>query len=145
MNKAKYFLPLLLTLIISFIIYSTFYKDIHLLGGLKVKYDKDEVQQKAILLTKDLNIGTNGLRISSSLQANNELIRQVQEDLGFKKGNELLRRTLPGFYWKIDWISEKGENITISSDSEHNPRMSASKIAISYDNNSFPFLKPKSS
>ncbi len=135
MKKAKIILPLLLALLISFIIFSTFYKDIHLLGGLKIKYNKDEVQQKAVLLTRDLNIGTNGLKISSSLQANNELIRQVQQDLGFKKGNELLRTSLPGFYWKIDWTNEKGDNITINSDSDHNPRLNESKISIVYDNN----------
>ncbi|MCL5027874.1 MAG: PP2C family protein-serine/threonine phosphatase [Bacteroidetes bacterium] len=135
MKKAKFILPLFLTLLISFIIFSIFYKDIYLLGGLKIKYNKDEVQQKAVLLTRDLNINTNGLKLNSKFDANNELIRQVQEDLGFKKGNKLLRNSLPGFYWKIDWTPETKSNITINSDSDHNPRLNESKITISYDNN----------
>ncbi len=135
MNKLKVILPLFLILVISYLIFTTIYKNSNLLGGLKIKYDKNEVQQKAVLLVKDLNINTNGLKVESKIQANNELIRQAQEDLGFKKANKLLRESLPGFYWKIDWIPEKNGDITISSDSNRNPRISESKISIAYDNN----------
>ena len=134
MNKAKIILPLFLSLLISYLIFSSIYKDSNLLSGLEIKYNKNEVQQKAVLLTKELNINTNGLKVESRIQANNELIRQAQEDLGFKKANKLIRTSLPGFYWKTDWTPEKEGEVTISSNSDNNPRKSSSIITIAYDN-----------
>ncbi len=135
MQKAKIILPLIAALLISFVIYSTFYKDAHLFGGLKIKYDKDETQQKADLLLHDLFINTNGLKPNSQLKSNNDLVRQVQEVYGFKKGNILLRDSLPGFYWIIDWVPGKESDVVISSDSHTNVDRKKSQITINYDNN----------
>jgi serine phosphatase RsbU (regulator of sigma subunit) len=135
MKRIRVLLPLLITLIITFIIYHTIYKDAHLLGGLKIKYNKVELIHQANSLLYDLNVSTKGLNADASLQTDNNLIKQVQKEFGFKKGNELFRTSLPGYSWQISWIpdSETQSNFNMGN-SNPNKQKNDTKIKIRYDN-----------
>ncbi len=135
MKKSTTIISLLITIIITSAIYFTFYRDVHLTAGLKVKYDKNEIKQKAQKLVSELNIPVNGYRISTKLESNNGLIKQTEEMFGHKKGNDLLRNYLPGYYWKVTWVSLNSSNISISSGSENEKQNSKPFIEVHYNNN----------
>ena len=112
MKKSNIIIFFFLAVIILVILYFTVYKDAQLLGGLKTTYDNNEILHKAGQFVQDLNVKTNNLQPDCNLQANQELIRQVQSLYGYKKGNELLRTSIPGYYWKVTWNKSSKTNIS---------------------------------
>ena len=96
-------------------------------------YDKEQVKQHAEQLVNDLGISTKNLEMTADLESNKPLIRQVQHDAGFKKGNELLRNYLPGFYWQVNWLKPKSISIVMGSSSEKQ-QQDNNKITVVYDN-----------
>jgi sigma-B regulation protein RsbU (phosphoserine phosphatase) len=133
MKKQIIILPFFLTVIILFILYLTVYKDVQILGGLQTGFDSKEIMHRADQLFKDQNVHLDNMQKDINLQANQDLIRQVQSRYGYKKGNELLRSSLPGFFWKVNWnkISKSG---VVFGMSNGDSRMDNSSMAkLSYD------------
>jgi phosphoserine phosphatase RsbU/P len=134
MKKLQLPVVFFLTVIILLIVYFTFYKDVQLLAGLKTTYDNTEILHKADLLVHDFNAPVNNLQKSYGLQANQGLIKQVEGRYGYKKGNELLRTSLPGFYWRIKWQKASRSNISFGV-SERDDRTDNTTLRIVYDCN----------
>ena len=134
MSKIKIPIIFFAVIAISITVFYTFYRDVHLLGGLNVKYDKEEVKQRAKILMQDLDISTKGLKVYAEMKSNNALIRQLQEVYGFKKGNKLLRDNLPGFYWNLNWQKVNEHQIIINSNSSNRNSSNKNQISVSYDN-----------
>ena len=134
MKKIKIILPLIIVTAVSVVIYYTFYKDSSLLGGLSIKFDKEQIKEKAALLVQDLSVPVKGLKVEAKLKANKELLRQVQQEYGFKKGNELIRKSLPGYYWEINWMNEDNSSFTINSGSDTKIKYDGENISVQYDN-----------
>ena len=112
MKKSKIVLPFFISVIILIIIYFIVYKDVQLLGGLKTSYDNTKTIHKAESFIQNLNIRTENLQRSCNLQANPSLIRQVQNEFGYKKGNELLRDSVPGYSWRVNWNKTEKSNVS---------------------------------
>ncbi len=134
MNKIKIVIPLLIVLVISAIIFYTFYRDTHILGGLYIKYDKEQIREKAQQLAENLNAPVKKLKINASLKSNNPLLRQVQQEYGFKKANELLRTYLPGYYWEVNWSSTERSSFTFSNGRDEKVENSSKKVLMDFDN-----------
>ncbi len=134
MNRSKLLIGFFLILIVSAVTFYTFYKDVHLLGGLKINFDKSEIQKKAEILVNDMHINIGGTTINAKLVSNDALVRQVQEVYGFKKGNDLLRSSLPGFYWRIKWDKAIANNIVLGSSEGSSRGQNNTKLEVEYDN-----------
>ena len=132
MKKLKIVLPFIITSITLVIIYFTIYRDVQLMGGLRIQYDSKEILHKAELFLQDYNIRTDNLQKNCSLQSNLGLIRQVQCVYGYKKGNELLRTSLPGYFWKVTWSKTPKSNLSFGVTSAEN-QTDNSIIMVSYD------------
>ena len=132
MKKLKIIFSLLLVLILSALIYFTFYRNTHLTAGLKLKYDKMQILGKAQKLADNLNAPQKNLEPVAQIKANNQLIRQVQQEYGSKKGNQLLQKSIPGFYWQVAWVPSERTSMTRGNNSESGAR-NTSKITIEYD------------
>ncbi len=118
MSKVKILIIYVLTIAIAITVFATFYRDVHYLGGLKVTLDKEQLKNKAKAFAKDLRIPTSNTTLVESIEANNPLLKQVQREFGFKKGNQILRNYLPGFSWRIKWQKNDRNNHMMSNRSE---------------------------
>ncbi len=132
MNRIKIIFSLLSVIIISALIYFTFYRTTHLTAGLKLKFDKVQILEKAHKLADNLNAPQNNLEPVAQLKSNNALIRQVQHEYGFNAGNRLLRKSIPGFYWQVAWVSTERTSLSFGNNPDNSER-NASKITIEYD------------
>ncbi len=134
MKKSFTIIILVISFVVLSVIYFTFYKDVNLTGGLKVKPDNNEIKAKAEKLINELNIPVKKLAIFyTQLEANNALIRQALQTYGSKKGNELLRNYLPGYFWKVVWVPSNQLNFSIGSGSENNRELSNPQIEVHYN------------
>lgn len=133
MSKFKVVISFAIIFSVALFVFISSYKDVHFLGGLKMTYDKEQVKQHAEQLVNDLGISTKDFEATANLESNKALIRQVQHDSGFKKGNELLRNYLPGFYWQVDWQKPESIRIVMGSSSE-NQQPDNNKLTVVYDN-----------
>lgn len=133
MSKSKTIILFTFIFVLFIITFFSLYKDVNLLGGLRIHYDKEQVEQNAEQLMRNLDISTNGFEITANLKSNSSLIRQVQQNLGIKKGNKLLRKYLPGFYWKVDWQKPTNTSIAIGNRNEKSKGIN-NKLTVVYNN-----------
>jgi hypothetical protein len=132
MKKLKIILPFIITSITLVIIYFTIYENVQLLGGLRTQYDNKYILNKAELFVKKYNLQTGNLSKYCGLESNQDLIRQIQNRFGYKKGNELLRTSLPGFFWKVTWSKVSNSNMSFGN-SEGQSQSDTTMFRLEYD------------
>ncbi len=135
MKKSIVILSLAAAVVATSVVFYVYNNNLRLMAEVKVKYDREEIKDKAEQLVHDLNIPVNGLKDYARLKSNTALIRQVQEVYGLKKGNELLRKSLPGYYWEISWMNVNNSSLNFGNNSEDKSKDDQTKISVAYDNN----------
>jgi phosphoserine phosphatase RsbU/P len=131
MNRTKFLLAAGAVLLISLLIVILLYRDTHPLGGILTDTDASDVKIKSASMLDELEIDVEGLSPKVELKSNARLIRQTQVKFGFKKGNELMRSGLPGYYWETEWKS--GGMLTFSSNGESASTDQDTKVRFRFD------------
>jgi sigma-B regulation protein RsbU (phosphoserine phosphatase) len=96
--------PLIFTLILGGIY--LLYNDTHVFGSVQFSTSKNNIISLSETLLESLGVSTSSYTANVNFRQNDDLIRQVQSEIGLSSGNTVLRERLPGFYWDLRWLPE---------------------------------------
>ena len=105
---------ILISIFISIIgIYLSYqlYPESHMFGAIDFSVKKSTVIDSAKNLCQSFGISTENYYTDIKLQYKNALIRKIQSEHGLSDGNEILRRSVPGYWWDI-WMNKAATNGT---------------------------------
>jgi hypothetical protein len=105
MEKLKPLFPFLLLIALAVLLIIWLYPVADPNGGISLDYDSEQVNDRSRDLLDSLRIPHDGLTSLVELKINKQLVRQTQEETGLARSNELLRTTIPGYYWDVRWIT----------------------------------------
>jgi hypothetical protein len=105
MNKLKKLLPFLLLLIVASVAVVLLYPRANSLGGLRLPLDAQAIESRSNELVSSLGIPTEGATPQAQLRSNEKLFRQIQEQNGIEKANEIISGGVPVYYWDVAWRS----------------------------------------
>jgi hypothetical protein len=103
MNKLKSVLPHLLILIVAIIIVVKLFPIAHPNGGIKLPLDSRAIADRAKAVLDSLKIDASYLSPSTTFQIDKKLLRQVQQENGIARSNDMIRNNLPVYYWETSW------------------------------------------
>lgn len=105
---------ILLSLFIALVgIYFSYllYPGYHMFGALDFSVDKSNITERAEKLAQSFGISTEDLYIDIKLKYKNDLIRKIQTEYGLSKGNEIIRRSVPGYWWDIQMTAAEPDDV----------------------------------
>lgn len=110
MEKLKPLLPFLLLMMVAIpvIVWLTPTSDPY--GGLRLEKDAEGMTDHSRALLDSLGIPTEGLLSDIDLGITKPLVRQMQEEFGLGRSNELLRSSIPGYFWNVRWTTPEDSN-----------------------------------
>jgi sigma-B regulation protein RsbU (phosphoserine phosphatase) len=88
---------------IAWILYPT----AHPLGGVHLAIDRASALSRAEELGESLGADPEGYWSSPQLSRSSSLLRQLQQEVGMKRSNELTRSLVPAYAWDVRWRKEK--------------------------------------
>ncbi|MFH0989477.1 MAG: SpoIIE family protein phosphatase [bacterium] len=125
----KSLLPPLILLAVAAILIWFFFPQAHPNGGIKLPLDAATIAEQASTILDSLRIDRREYYSNVELHENQSLTRQVRDQLGIRKGNPLLRDTVPGYYWNVRWSKDAPGSIKFSSRNESDSQQEAESIA----------------
>ncbi|MFI5252172.1 MAG: PP2C family protein-serine/threonine phosphatase [Bacteroidota bacterium] len=79
-------------------------------GSIQLPYDVNAITAIAKSTLDSLSIDVSNLRENSQFKTDKKLLRQVQQENGVERANDLIRNGLPVYYWELSW-KKKQQNI----------------------------------
>jgi sigma-B regulation protein RsbU (phosphoserine phosphatase) len=107
MEKIKLLLPFLLLLIVSIAVIVMFFPGTHQYGGISLPLDADAIIARSQVVLDDLKINYTGFQSEINLVSDRPLVRQMQERFGIRESNRLLRDSISGYFWDVNWRKKK--------------------------------------
>ena len=105
MEKLKPLLLFLILILIAVPVIVWLYPSTHPNGGIRLDTDSEEIVGLSQNILDSLQIPREGLRSVVELRVDKDLVRQTQAEMGLARSNELLRTSIPGYFWEVRWIS----------------------------------------
>jgi serine phosphatase RsbU (regulator of sigma subunit) len=127
MQTIKPFLPYFLVLIISTALIVWLFPTVHPESGIYLPLDAPAITDHSRSVLKDLGIDYSGMRVTTTLHSNRDLVRQTEHMYGIEGANPLLRDSIPGYYWDVRWT--KSENLTLSFGRRSSEARQAEQVA----------------
>jgi hypothetical protein len=103
MNKLKLVLPHLLVIIVAIVIVMKLFSIAHPNGGIVLPLDSRAIEARANAILDSLKIDATYLSPGTTFQADKKLLRQIQQENGIARSNEMIRNGLPVYYWETSW------------------------------------------
>ena len=107
MEKLKPLLPFLLVFTAALLVIVFFFPRTHWFGGVHAPLDSEQIIARSRALLDSLGINVADRTQFAQLRPNRSLIRQTQERYGIERSNKLLRDSVPGFFWEVNWRQPK--------------------------------------
>ena len=128
MNKLKSVLPHLLVIIVAIVIVMKLFPIAHPNGGIVLPLDSRAIEARANALLDSLKIDATYLSPDTTFQADKKLLRQVQQENGIARSNEMIRNGLPVYYWETSW-KKKQAHILGMVNTEEESKTDFSKLS----------------
>ncbi len=106
MQKLKALLPFFLLILVALPIIIWLFPSADPYGALRLEKDYEGIMERSRVLLDSLMISHEQLRSDIELKVNKQLVRQTQEEFGLARSNELLRTSLPGYFWEVRWMTK---------------------------------------
>lgn len=104
MLKTKFVLLHCGLILLSVFIILYLFPVVHHFGGMYLPVSKKEIEERAAVPVQALDIDIDDLRKTTHLRINRDVYSHILMEYGLKKGNALLRESVPAFYWDIRWV-----------------------------------------
>lgn len=111
---------ILLTLIVSFVIFKILYNEVHPLGGLVLEYDNTLIREKASEFLKHQQIDFSKKIIEVRLRRNEDLQELLQNKYGIAETNNLSKEGIPVYYWNVRILNQGDDELVISNNESRN-------------------------
>jgi phosphoserine phosphatase RsbU/P len=108
MGKITALLPFLLLLLIALVIIVQLFPVTHPYGGIRLPLDSQQIERRSRELLGDMGVDISDLTPQPQLRREDALFRQVGQEYGIDKSNELARDSIPVYRWDIRWGKTTG-------------------------------------
>ena len=101
------------------------YPDSNSYGALNFSMDREQIILSAKKMASLHHVNLSSHKLDIKLLYDRRLIREIHENFGLEKGNEILRTIVPGYWWDLKWAAEDGLEIVTGSGEPESPDPSA--------------------
>jgi sigma-B regulation protein RsbU (phosphoserine phosphatase) len=116
MRTLKLYLPFLFVAAVSTVLIYVFFPRVHPYGGIKLPLDAKAIVARSGMILSEMGIDATGLSTDIQFQSDRNLFNQTEITFGPSASNELMRDSIPAYYWNIHWKKERLLSFTFGSD-----------------------------